>query len=479
MPKAIIRKPVTDLAVETSLFTDYLKELGLPTDNVIAETDEREIVLSNLHGFIATLTPEEKKDARYLSKFVGATAIGLFDAALNYVWNEVVINLRKKADYYGIDLFFDAAVGGAKREFYKNEDDLSGLKDNVLLDTCKKLELISEVVYLKLVHVLTMRNEVAASHPNIESIGGFELLGWLQTCVKDVLQDSISESAIRIKSIVHGIKSKTDVIDKHTQKSFTNELENLARPHIHNLLISLFGMYTDLSSDVVLKKNISLIAKPIWDISNDELKYKIGVKLDNFRTNMLNEKVDRATEFLSFVDGHRYETLDARAVNLNNLTEKLLDAHLGWDNFHYEPVAITLILKFCKKIEDIPSEILPQLIKVVLRCRIGKGLTYSQGVSPSGKPLYDTFIAMLNDDSFDNFMYALFSIEVKSKLTNPICQTQLKTILEIYRNNIVSERKIEAIDFLLNDIKNAHKAHNKDEFKSICAPFMKNFNQVS
>ena len=29
-------------------------------------------------------------------KFVVGAAIGLFDASLNYVWNEVVLNLRKK-----------------------------------------------------------------------------------------------------------------------------------------------------------------------------------------------------------------------------------------------------------------------------------------------------------------------------------------------------------------------------------------------
>ena len=70
----------------------------------------------------------------------------------------------------------------------RSEFDLDGIKDSVLLDTCLKLELVSEVVYRKLDHILTMRNEVAASHPNVENIGGFELMGWLQTCVKDVLQ---------------------------------------------------------------------------------------------------------------------------------------------------------------------------------------------------------------------------------------------------------------------------------------------------
>ena len=129
----------------------------------------------NPPDFLSLLPPEVKQDARYLSKFIGATAIGLFDAALNYVWNEVVLNLRKKAVVYGLDLFFDAAVGGTNRADYKDEADLEGIKDCVLLATCKKLELISDVVYKKLDHILMMRNEVAASHPNVERIGGVRI----------------------------------------------------------------------------------------------------------------------------------------------------------------------------------------------------------------------------------------------------------------------------------------------------------------
>lgn len=131
-----------DLAAETNKFQAYLAYYDLPTENIIASTDERRVVGENLPSFLSSLSSEEKREARYLSKFVGSTAVGLFDAALNYVWNEVVLNLRKKAIVYGVDLFFDAAVSGSARASYKDEDDLPGLKDVVLLDTCRKLELI-------------------------------------------------------------------------------------------------------------------------------------------------------------------------------------------------------------------------------------------------------------------------------------------------------------------------------------------------
>ena len=257
--QALTRIESKELAAETAVFTAYLQQLGLPVDNIIASTAERTIIAGNLPILLESLPPEEKRDARYLSKFVGATAIGLFDAALNYVWNEVVLNLRKKACLYGIELFFDAAVGGKTRDLYKDENDLGGLKDTVLLDTCRKLELVSDVVYRKLDHILTMRNEVAASHPNVEKIGGFELLGWLQTCMKDVLQDRPSESAIHIRAFVDNLKSRTDAIDDNTANRLSNELKNLSLPHLHNLLITIFGIFVSAEASQVLRVNVAKI----------------------------------------------------------------------------------------------------------------------------------------------------------------------------------------------------------------------------
>ena len=120
--------------------TEFLANLGLPSDNIIATNQERGIINQTLPGYISQLPAELKKDARYLSKFVVGAGFGLFDYALNSIWNEVTLALRNKAITYGLDIFFDASVGGKMRELYNTEEDLAGLKDNTLLNTCKKKE---------------------------------------------------------------------------------------------------------------------------------------------------------------------------------------------------------------------------------------------------------------------------------------------------------------------------------------------------
>ncbi|MDB9525147.1 hypothetical protein PN498_04040 [Oscillatoria sp. CS-180] len=37
-----------ELAVETPIFISYLEQFGLPTDNIIASTEERNVISSNL-----------------------------------------------------------------------------------------------------------------------------------------------------------------------------------------------------------------------------------------------------------------------------------------------------------------------------------------------------------------------------------------------------------------------------------------------
>lgn len=90
---------------QVTQFEKLLDTLGLPSQNVIASMDERQNIMNMLPNMIINMPEEQKRDARYLSKFVAGAAIGLFDASLNFVWDEVIVSLRKKIVFYGLDTF--------------------------------------------------------------------------------------------------------------------------------------------------------------------------------------------------------------------------------------------------------------------------------------------------------------------------------------------------------------------------------------
>ena len=133
----IIKKPSDESGNQlkvVSNFEIFLKQLGLPSDNILASDEDKQIVANNIQSLILNIPPSQRENASYLAKFVSSVAIGRFDSALNDLWNEVVNQLRKSVVLYGIDIFFDTAVPNKDRDDYSKEEDLSSIKDRTLLD---------------------------------------------------------------------------------------------------------------------------------------------------------------------------------------------------------------------------------------------------------------------------------------------------------------------------------------------------------
>ena len=96
-----------------------------------------------------------------------------------------------------------------------------------------------------------------------------------------------------------------------------------------------------------------------------------------------------------FCDGNEYKSLDSRIIEINESTDNLLNARYGWDNFHNEPQHIRKLLSYIKQEKDIPKDCIQKIVKVVLICRIGKGISYNSGVSPMGNHYMINFLAFL------------------------------------------------------------------------------------
>lgn len=472
-PEIIITNNQTDIVEsQVQMITSFLDNLGLPSDNIIASNQERDIINKTLPSYITQLPQGLKQDARYLSKFVVGAGFGLFDYALNSIWNEVTIALRNKAITYGLDIFFDASVGGKRREFYNTEEDLKGLKDNTLLNTCKKLELISETTYKKLAHILDMRNDIGISHPTNYTINAFELMGWFQTCIQDVLQDLPSESAIQVKAFIDNLKTLTSTIEDDTVAKIKTQISSLSSLHCSRILRTIFGMYVSDESDQILRKNISKITPIVWSASVDEVKYKIGIILEGFNNNLHTSKYDKGSEFFKIAKGNKYRTSSERVINLENLSNELREAHFSWDNFYNEVPLIRDILTYFEDSTDIPNEVAKNLIHSVMLCRIGKGINYNRGVSSSGKEYYDEFFNMLKDDFIPSFIQRLTEFDIQQKLSRKICMEQAILMINEVKKNIINERYIECLDYLLEEFPKSEKTIFDAKFKKLSADFI-------
>jgi hypothetical protein len=453
--------------------TQFLDNIGLPSDNIIADISERNIIGKNLPQYISNLPTELKQDARYLSKFVVGAGFGLFDYALNSIWNEVVLSLRQKAITYGLEIFFDKAVGGTLRTAFKKEEDLSGIKDTVLLTTSKKLELISESTYKKLAHILDMRNDIGISHPTNATINAFELLGWLQTCIQDVLNDQPSPAAIQVKAFIDNLRGKNETLEAATIAAIKPQLESLATHHCDSIIRTIFGLYVTQDTEQVVRKNISLISPIVWNCCSDEEKYRLGIILLGYSINLHKVKYTLGEEFFTTVRGNSFRTKSERVVAIDNLADSLRDAHYAWDNYYYEVPIIERISTFIRKSSDIPLEVSSKIISTILLCRIGKGLPYKNGVSPDGKGYYDDFFKILGEDHLPQLISGLAQFEIQQKLSRTISRNQCIELLVMVRKNIVNDKYLETIDYLILNFPKSETIIFNSEFKKITSSILK------
>ncbi|RAP22865.1 hypothetical protein C2W64_03424 [Brevibacillus laterosporus] len=436
----------------SSSFQSYLQGLGLPFDGILVSDHEREVMALNLPMTMGRISPELKKDAKYLSKFVASSAIGLYDAALNYLWNEVILSLRGKVNIYGLDLFYDAAVGGELRETYSTYEDLGSIKDAVLIDTCKKLELISDILHEKLKHILFMRNHIGASHPTEESISTHELLGWLEVCVNQVIAEKPSEVAIFIQQLVSNLKNEALNISEANAVQISETLKQQNRTIAGNLLVTLFGIFTKKNTPPIVRENILKLAPIVWECSSDEKRYEIGFKVDKFSINLDEETTSLANSFLLKCDGLNYKSEGTKSRELNVLLDRLLSVHYQYDNYHHEVPIAKEIKNYIKEESDILENFEDKLIENILICRVGNGNWYQKGVSPIAKPIYDEIIRLLNSKQVNKLVKQLSEPTIRVQLALDNCRTQVKSLFEVINKDLQEPRTQEVIDLILRNI---------------------------
>lgn len=443
---------------------NFLRDSGLPIDNIIASSDERKIIENNLPNYINNLPSDVKQDARYLSKFVIGAATGLFDYSLNSIWNEIVLALRKKAITYGLDIFFDSATNDKTREFFSTEDDLALLKDAVLLDTCKKLELISSTTFTKLKYILDMRNNIGISHPTNYVINGFELLSWLAICI-DILKDKPTEEALRVQVFIANVKKCIAPLNDEALKLIKNQLETLQTHHLANILRTLFSIYVSDDTNVEVRKNIANLAPIVWNSCLDEPKYNLGIILEGYNNNLQQNKYELGKQFFELVKGNSFKSTNERTIIIDSLLNQLLEKHNEWDNFHNEaPIAFSLI-SYIQKHSDIIKNNAEKLAFTILNCRIGNGVDYCNGVSQRAKPCYDHILSQLSDEYAPYAIVALTNYNIKSKLEKTNCKKEAKEALKIIKSNITQPRLIECFDYLIERIETNSSCFLDKEFK--------------
>jgi hypothetical protein len=214
--------------------TDFLDDLGLPKDNVLVDFTQRKKVIDNIPSIINTISIIDKMKSFYISKFIAACASGLFDAALNYLWDETINNLREKIAMFDLEYFKSTLEDDDVKKKIKNLDDLKKIDDWDIVRGCNTTGIISEIGFKHLDYIRNMRNWASAAHPNHVQLTGLQISSWLEICIMEVIGKAPSIPAIQARQLLNNIR--TNVLSKDDIGPIEKALE--AAPE--DIIVSIF-----------------------------------------------------------------------------------------------------------------------------------------------------------------------------------------------------------------------------------------------
>jgi hypothetical protein len=429
----------------SSSLKSYLVSLDLPNERVLVEIKERRVVIGNMPIIIEHLNPDQRQRALYISKFIASCGAGLFDSALNYLWNETIVNLRSKVIRFDLEYFFDSTIGDTKkRSDYKNEKDLEKIDDWELIRGCRDTGIISDMGYKHLDYIRDMRNFASAAHPNHTQITGLQLLSWLETCIIEVLAKEPEGPVLEVRKLLQNIRTQT--LTQKDARPIIASINRLPQDLTHSLLRALFGMYVDERQDVSVRENIELIVIDVWKNSDNTAKNDIAFKYAVFSVNAELGKKELAKQFLVTVDGLSYISEDQKAVEIREISEKLLHAHNGFNNFYNEDPHAKSLLKYIPPSGSVPQLVRAYYVKVLLICRLGNGY----GVANAAVPYYNQMIDRFQDPEFSELFRLLDDNEIIVIFNDADRANRFIQLLIPLKEKIKSEKLKKAYNIIIN-----------------------------
>lgn len=315
-----------------------------------------------------------------LARMCVAVATGLFDGAINYIWNCSIRNLRKKVVDFGVNV-----VTQILNDASFDETKLIELKDADLLSLCLKLNLISEEGYFFLDQCRDIRNNFSAAHPNVILIDDRELISFINRCGKYALSSSTNVRGVEISSFMSAIKG-----DKFTIAQLDTWVERLNNTHDaqRNMLFgTLHGIYCDPSSNEEARINSLLVCQKFVSNFTPAIRsnilnkhYDYQAKGDTVRHKASQMFFNKLGLLLLLNEAEKHSII-------SNACKRLMSVHMGLDNFYNEPTFAQILSELSKR-TDIPETAKEEFVMSVLTCFVGN----RYGVSNAAINYYEKMI---------------------------------------------------------------------------------------
>lgn len=366
----------------TPSLLEITQALGVSRD-IVASNDEISEAWASLPSVMKKIPSELM--SKGLARMCIAVAAGLFDSAVNYIWNASVIELRNKIKRFGLNIVSQVSV---KKDFDENK--LNDLKDSELLDLCLKLNLITEDGYFFLDQCRDIRNNFSAAHPTIGDIDNHEFISYVNRCAKYALGNEQNPIGVDIQDFITALK-----LSKFTKEQLNTWIDRLEKTHEAQrelLFGTMHGIYCDSASSQETRLNALNIIDNFKDSLSPTIKSNLIDKHQNY---IAQGKTDKHVASLNFFEKLGLLELLGESEHhalISNACKRLWSVHQSADNFYNEPPFAERLTQLSEG--SIPITAKEEYVITVVACAIGN----QYGTSNSAYPYYKNMVKNFSPD---------------------------------------------------------------------------------
>ncbi len=364
--------PLTVLPALTSL----TNSLGIPR-TVLASDEEIQYAWRDLPRELREIPVSLRGEL--IAKMCIAVSTGLFDGAINYIWNAAILQLRTKVRNFGLPI-----VAQIRQSDFE-EKHLIDLQDSSLLELVLKLNLVNEDGFFFLDQCRNIRNNFSAAHPTLGTVTDREFTLFLNRCVRYALGEASSPKGVDIGSFISAVKGAR--FNNNQCSVWVQRLSETHDAQRQMLVCMVYGIYCDQNTseqsrlnslDICSALKTGLTAALRSDLVNKHSEY--AAKGDEPRHTASLQFFEKLG-LLTLLNESEQHAVFSRAV------ERLWNVHNGMNNFYNEPPFAERLLELSRQ-GAVPDTVQEQFVQVVVCCNVGNGY----GVSNSASVSYDQII---------------------------------------------------------------------------------------
>ena len=418
---------------------NIMKAFNLPRD-ILASDDEISYAWRELPREIMRIPPELRDGL--IVRMCVATSVGLFDGAINYIWNAVIVTLKRKVKNFGLALV--AQTLGKKFE----DEDLNNYIDSELLDLCYKLELLSEDGYFFLNQCRDIRNNFSSAHPSLAQIDDRELINFISRCCKYGMTNAYSLQGVNVSDFLSSINGRK--LDDDELNVWKQRLIETFPAQRQLLIPTLMGIYCDPDSSEITRLNALKICVSIQEYIDEKTKSSMIEQYNKYFVKGYSEKCAAAKFLFEKLQMLNLLNTSEQHSIVKNACKNLLNAHLEFNNFYNEPPFAQRLLEITKSLKT-PETVQQEYVYTVLMGYVGN----PYGVSNAAICYYEEMIRNFSPKEIDCLINltnskSLFTDKIKNY---PNCKARYFSALQLIDRDSMNATQLATYNRLLSRLK--------------------------